>query len=327
MRHQISDKFYFNPRNGEVSDKKGIILFKDETIDWIYQPHDHLPLYIVERNTGLTLYNEYGKMMRGAKNVKNIEVRSDGAYIVGNHRHLKMKGDHSVMSYSKELFINSDINTEVRTKHFIIQKNGFKNEYIFKTISGEQFATGTGYRLADDKEENPKYIVVQNGLEDVSETLYCHHGLAMKDAENAEHILWSKDMYSAQHIVQSPIVIKGKTLMTTSYQRFEHKFPEYYGRMIRRGLLCLTVLATMGGCMIKTAKENAKFNNMPATYLGTQDGYVVFDTDGNNQTIEIKSVYPVDSGLSQKLERHTGETYRISGWRTLMNDIRLERQN
>ena len=124
MRQQISDKFYFDTKNGEVSDKAGNVLFKDETIEWISHPHKHLPLYIVERETGLTLYNEKGKVMVGAENAKDIEVRHDGSYIVSNHhRHLKMKGVRSKMSYGKELFVNDDINIEIRTKHFIIQKD------------------------------------------------------------------------------------------------------------------------------------------------------------------------------------------------------------
>ena len=328
MRQQISDKFYFNTKTGEVSDKAGNVLFKDETIDWIYHPHDHLPLYIVERGTGLTLYNEKGKVMVGAENAKDIEVRRDGSYIVSNHhRHLKKKGVHSKMSYDKELFVNDDVNIEVRTKHFIIQKDIFENEYIFKTIAGEEFATGTGYRLADDKHENPKYIVVQNGLDDTTETLYNRHGHAMKNAENMDDILWSKDAYTTYRDVPQPIVINGRNSMCMTKERFTHKFPEYYGRMIRRCVMGMAVLGGFVGCMIKGEQDKEKFNNTPAVYLGIQNGYATFDTDGNKQTVEVKSQTPIGTEKAEQLNRHKDEIYTVSGWQILMNNsVKLEHQ-
>lgn len=327
MRQQISDKFYFNTKTGEVSDKAGNVLFKDETIEWIYRPHDHLPLYIVERGTGLTLCNERGEVMEGAENAKDIEVRRDGSYIVSNHhRHLKMKGVRSKMSYGKELFVNDDTDIEVRTKHFIIQKDMFKNEYIFKTMAGEKFATGTGYRLADDKHENPKYIVVQNGLDDITETLYNRNGHAMTNAVDVDRILWSKDAYTTYRDVPTPVIINGHKSMQTIKERFTHKFPEYYRCMIRRCVMGLAVLSAFAGCVIKGEKDKEQFNNTPATYLGIKNGYATFDTDGNKQTVEIKSQVPVSMDTIEKLERHKNEIYRVQGWQTLINNALLERE-
>ncbi len=327
MKWQISEKFYFDVKNGEVSDKAGNVLFKDETIDWIYCPHEHLPLYIVERATGLTLYNERGKVMEGAENAKDIEVRRDGSYIVSHHyRHFKMKGGRSGSYCGRELFVNDDINIEVRTKHFIIQKDMLKNKYIFKTISGNDFATGTGYRLADDKHENPKYIVVQNGLNDITETLYNRYGHAMKNAENMDCILWSKDTYTTCRDVAKPVIIGGHKSMQMTKERFTHKLPEYYGRMIRCGIMGLTVLGAFAGCVIKGEKDKEQFNNTPATYLGIKDGYATFDTDGNKKTVEVKSQVPVSIHTIETLERHKDEIYRVQGWQTLINNVLLERE-
>ena len=326
MRHQISEKFYFDPKNCEVSDKSGTVLFRDETIDWIYQPYGHLPLYIVQRSSGVTLYNECGEVMSGAKNVKNVNVRHDGSYIVSNYRSFNNYYAHKGLSDDVQLFVNADIHPEKRTKYFIVQKDMYENKYIFKTANDVVFASGTGYRLAETNSENQKYIVVKNGLGNEVETLYDHRGKVMKDAQNAEQIFWSQNIYSADYFVQSPTIINGKKTMEFFYKRFEHKLPEYYGRIVRRVLVGLGILAAMGGCVIKGAKDNAEFNNTPATYLGIKDGHAIFDTDGNPETVEVKSIDPIGMRLSEKLEHHIGETYRISGWRTLMNDAFFERQ-
>lgn len=327
MRYPVSDKFYFNPKNGEVSDKNGTVLFKDETIDWICQPHDHLPLYIVARNTGLTLYNECGKVMEGAENAKDIKVRRDGSYIVSNHhRHLKMKGRYTKVSYSKKLFINDDTDIEVRTKHFIIQKDIVENEYIFKTMAGEKFATGTGYRLAEDKYENPKYIVVKNGLEDTTETLYNRYGRAMKNATDVDRILWSKDAYTTCREVPKSVVINGCKSIYITKERFTHKLPEYYGGIICRCVMGMAVLGAFAGCVVKGYKEKEQFNNTPAVYLGIQDGHAVFDTDGNKQTAEVKSQKLIGIEQVEQLNRHKDATYTVSGWQTVINRMILERQ-
>ncbi len=327
MKYQINEKFYFDIKTGEVFDKNGTVLFKDETIDWIYHPHEHLPLYIVERSTGLTLYDEKGKVMEGAQNAKDIEVRRDGSYIVSNHRrHLKMKGACSEAYCGRDLFVNDNVNIEVRTKHFIIQKDIVENAYIFKTMEGKEFATGTGYRLADDKHENPKYIVVQNGLDDTAETLYNRYGHAMKNAENMDYILWSKDAYTTYRDVPKSIVINGRKSMCMTKEQFTHKFPEYYGRMIRRCVMGMAVLGTLAGCVIKGEKDKEQFNNMPAVYLGIQNGYAVFDTDGNKQTVEVKSQTLIGIESAEQLNRHKDETYTVSGWQAVINRMRLERQ-
>lgn len=327
MRCQISDKFYFDPKSGEVTDKNGAVLFEDKTINWIYRPREDLPLYVVERESGLTLYNENGKVMKGAENVKNIEVRSDGSYIVSNnHRHLKIKGDCSEVSYGKELFINNDVDLEVRTKHFIIQKDSFKNKYIFRTIAGQEFATGTGYRLADDKYENPKYIVVQNGLDDTTETLYHHLGGALKHAEDVNHILWSKDAFTTSRYVSKSVVTNGRKSTYVAKERFTHKLPEYYGRMVRRCLMGLIVLTTVGGCLFKGVQEKAEFNNTEATYLGIKDGYATFDTDGNRNTVEIKSQKRISLQSADEIGYLQNKTHSVSTWKALMRNIELERQ-
>ncbi len=80
----------------------------------------------------------------------------------------------------------------------------------------------------------------------------------------------------------------------------------------------LTGLAILGG-LTKCVRNQIALSKTPATYLNTQHGVVLFDTDGNKKTAEVVARIPESAKDIAQIynEVQPGETRLISEWQKM----------
>ena len=181
----------------------------------------------------------------------------------------------------------------------------------FYTVStkgglGRVFFDGYGYKY---NQNVPQYIAVQNvsGLW----TLYNKEGWPMKGAKDVPFVEWDKVSYRVFQSRKSPEEM-GKTYFFRRVEIEQRLFMLGIGVMI-------VAMASVG--MYQFNKNNQKQaeyeQKTQMTYLGISNGVALFDTDGDQQTVEIVSPH-LSNHHTARLYRREGQTHSIAKWREMI---------
>lgn len=193
------------------------------------------------------------------------------------------------------------------TRYFIIKKIG-EQQYLFKTVDGQIFAEGRSFFC---KNWDSPVIVITHY--DGSQSLFDENGVAYR---NAFHV----DFVSFRNNGKSYIVRKTKT---GNFKRYGDRYNHIRMRKaLSITISLLTIIGGLGGLFLKNCEKHRKLNELEATYLKTENGMALFDTDNNDKTAEIRiCTYLNQNGTKKQnlsmikgLENQEGQKHKVMEW-------------